>query len=81
MRKSSVHSVRASSSSNQANTAASQAAQTYLLEKMKEYAALEALERTSADYVRRMENIDLDCNLMADAGKGSSRHKTKVTEA
>ncbi|KLO19489.1 hypothetical protein SCHPADRAFT_64278 [Schizopora paradoxa] len=70
MRKSSVHSVRASSSSSShASAAASQAAQTYLLEKMKEYAALEALERTSADYVRRMENIDLDCNLMADAGK------------
>ncbi len=39
---------------------------------MKEYAALAALESTSADYVKRMENIDLDCNLMADAGKGLS---------
>jgi len=36
---------------------------------MKEYAALAALERASADYVQRIENIDLDCNLMADAGK------------
>ena len=40
-----------------------------LEEKKKEHDALLALERLSQEYVRRLEAIDLDCNVMADAGR------------
>ncbi|KAN0090660.1 hypothetical protein V8E55_004226 [Tylopilus felleus] len=40
-----------------------------LLEKKKEYEAVAALERTSALYVKRIEGLADDCEVMADAGQ------------
>lgn len=45
-----------------------------LLEKKKEYEAVAALERTSALYVKRIEGLADDCEVMADAGQGESTH-------
>lgn len=72
MRKSSVYSARASHATNSSIAAQASSAQlnAKLLEKKKEYDALQALERSSEAYVRRMEAFDVDCNLMADSGKG-----------
>lgn len=41
-----------------------------ILEKRKEFEALQALERTSAEYVRRMKALAIDCKVMTDSGKG-----------
>lgn len=69
MRRSSVHPTRAS----HAGSLAPQTSQSALLakveEKKKEADALTALEKLSAEYVRRLSAIDYDCMVMADAGK------------
>ena len=41
-----------------------------ILEKRKEYEALQALERASSEYVRRMKALAQDCEVMEDGGKG-----------
>ena len=41
-----------------------------ILEKRKEFEALQALERASSEYVRRMRALAQDCEIMADGGKG-----------
>ncbi|KAL5506967.1 hypothetical protein ACEPAH_6423 [Sanghuangporus vaninii] len=69
MRKSSVHSVRQSQASSILSQASNAQANAKLEEKKKEYDGLRALERLSLEYVRRLEAIDLDCNVMANAGK------------
>ncbi|KAF9219561.1 hypothetical protein BS17DRAFT_717025 [Gyrodon lividus] len=51
---------------SQANKAA---AMNRLLEKKKEYEAVTALERASAMFVKRIEGLADDCEVMADAGK------------
>ena len=43
-----------------------------LLEKKKEYEAVAALERASALFVKRIEALADDCEVMADAGQGGS---------
>jgi len=43
-----------------------------LLEKKKEYEAVAALERASALFVKRIEGLADDCEVMADAGQGLS---------
>lgn len=43
-----------------------------LLEKKKEYEAVAALERASALFVKRVEGLADDCQVMADAGQGES---------
>ena len=73
MRKSSVHSVRTSHAGSFSSQSSSAQAEAILLEKKKEYDALLALERVSNEYLRRLEAVDFDCNVMADAGKGMSR--------
>ncbi|EIW82568.1 hypothetical protein CONPUDRAFT_100864, partial [Coniophora puteana RWD-64-598 SS2] len=55
------HAVPGTSQSNAASM-------TRLLEKKKEYEAVAALERASALFVKRMEGLGDDCELMADAG-------------
>jgi hypothetical protein len=42
-----------------------------LMEKKKEYEAICALERTSALFLRRIEGLAEDCDVMADAGAGA----------
>ena len=70
MRKSSVYSVRASHAGSLASQSSSAQAEAILLEKKKEHDALLALERVSNEYLRRLEAIDYDCNIMADSGRG-----------
>ena len=72
MRKSSVYSVRASHAGSLASQSSSAQSEAILLEKKKEHDALLALERVSNEYLRRLEAIDYDCNIMADAGRGMS---------
>lgn len=50
----------------------SAAAMNKLLEKKKEYEAVAALERASALFVKRIEGLADDCEVMADAGQGLS---------
>ena len=45
-----------------------------LLEKKKEYETVAALERASALFVKRIEGLANDCQVMADAGQGESAH-------
>lgn len=45
-----------------------------LLEKKKEYEAVAALERSSALFVKRIESLADDCEVMADAGQSESVH-------
>ncbi|KIJ19257.1 hypothetical protein PAXINDRAFT_8611 [Paxillus involutus ATCC 200175] len=56
----------ATSLASQANNAA---AMNRLLEKKKEYEAVAALERASATFVKRIEGLGDDCEVMADAGQ------------
>ncbi|KAH8119600.1 hypothetical protein DFH11DRAFT_1565898 [Phellopilus nigrolimitatus] len=69
MRKSSVYPVRSSQAGSLSSQASSVQLNAKLYEKKKEYDALRALERLSAEYMQRLDAIDLDCNVMADAGK------------
>ena len=50
-----------------------------LLEKKKEYEAVAALERASALFVKRIEGLADDCEVMADAGQGKPVHMWKHT--
>ena len=43
-----------------------------LIEKKKEYESVAALERASALFVKRLEGLADDCEVMADAGQGES---------
>lgn len=45
-----------------------------LSEKKKEYEAVAALERASALFVKRIESLADDCQVMADAGQGESAY-------
>lgn len=57
----------AASLTSQAN---SQAAAAKLLEKKKEFEAVSALEKASTLFLRRIEGLGEDCDIMADAGGG-----------
>ena len=71
MRKSSMYSTRSSHAGSSLSSQASVAAQNAKLrEKIKEYEALRAIEKLGDEYVRRLEALDFDCNVMAAAGKG-----------
>ena len=48
----------------------SAAAASKLLEKKKEYEAVAALERASAQFLKRIEDLGDDFDVMADAGVG-----------
>lgn len=50
--------------------APSAAALSRLSEKKKEYDAVCALDRASAMFVKRIEGLSADCDVMADAGIG-----------
>lgn len=67
MRHSTIASSRQSTLQNSALNAAAQAR---LLEKKKEYEAVAALERASAQFVKRIDELGDDFDVMADAGKG-----------
>ncbi|KAI5116980.1 hypothetical protein M0805_001591 [Coniferiporia weirii] len=70
MRKSSVYTARSSHAAGSLSSQASNAQlAAKLLEKKKEHDALLVLEQLVAEYVRRLEAIDFDCNIMADAVK------------
>ncbi|KAL4073224.1 hypothetical protein V8B97DRAFT_1953163 [Scleroderma yunnanense] len=61
--------MRQSVAPNRISQAASAAAVNRLLEKKKEYEAVAALERASALFVKRIEGLADDCEIMADAGQ------------
>jgi len=70
--------IRASIAPNRTSYAAgsssqvpSAAALSKLLEKKKEYDAVNALERASALFLERIEGLGDDCDIMADAGEGT----------
>lgn len=52
------------------SSVSSAAAAAKLTEKKKEYDAVSALERASASYLERMQELAADCEVMADAGQG-----------
>lgn len=54
------------------NPAANAAATARLLEKKKEYEMVAALDRASAQFVKRIEELSNDFDVMADAGTGTS---------
>ncbi|KAH7925911.1 hypothetical protein BV22DRAFT_1128588 [Leucogyrophana mollusca] len=62
----SVLPTRSSHTASVANTAASIAR---LQEKKKEFEAVAALERATALFLKRMEGLNDDCEVMADAGQ------------
>ncbi|KAH9924912.1 uncharacterized protein B0H18DRAFT_395584 [Fomitopsis serialis] len=66
MRQSTAASSRQSTVQNPAMNAAAQAR---LLEKKKEYEAVAALERASMQFVKRIDELGDDFDVMADAGK------------
>lgn len=80
MRPSSIYSSRASHASSLTSQAANAQLNAKLLEKMKEFDALQALEQTTTSYVRRIEALSKDCEVMADAGKGVCDRITKLHE-
>lgn len=65
-----MYSVRSSHGASLTSQASAAALNAKLAEKMKEFDALRALEKLGTEYVRRLEALDMDCNVMADAGKG-----------
>ena len=71
MRRSSAYPTRASHAGSQASKASQSQLLAKVEEKKKEADALSALERLSAEYVRRLSAIDYDAMVMADAGKGA----------
>ena len=73
-RPSSAHSIRASHAglSGTNASASSATAQKYLTDKKKEYDALNALEGSTAELIRRMEAMAEDSEAMASAGKGTA---------
>lgn len=68
MRKSTVSSVRAS----HAGSLSAHNAGAVLSEKKKELELLNKLESMSTEYCRRLDGIQTDCDIMADAGRGTS---------
>lgn len=69
-----LHTMRASMAASRQSQApgaiASAAATAKLLEKKKEYEAVAALERASAQFLKRIEDIGEDFDVIADAGIG-----------
>jgi len=61
-------SVASSRSSQLPNQPPNAAAIARLLEKKKEFEAVSALERASAMFLKRIEGLGDDCDIMADAG-------------
>lgn len=68
MRPSSAASTRAS----HVGSAGGLSATARLMEKRKEYDAVMALDKVSAELVERLEALGQDCEIMADAGQGMS---------
>ena len=66
MRKSTVSSVRAS----HAGSLSAHNANAVLSEKKKELEVLNKLESMSTEYCRRLDGIQTDCDVTADAGRG-----------
>ncbi|THH04938.1 hypothetical protein EW145_g5159 [Phellinidium pouzarii] len=69
MRKSTAYSIRPSHAGSLSSQASSAQHAAKLVEKKKEHDALLVLEHLSAEYARRLDAIDFDCNIMANAGK------------
>lgn len=63
MRPSSAASIRAS------NLGTNVSSVTRLLEKRKEYAAVNALDKISSELAERLEGLGDDCEIMAEAGQ------------
>lgn len=64
-------SMAASRQSQLPGSVSSAAAMAKLLEKKKEFEAVAALERASAQFVKRIEELGDDFDVMADAGVGA----------
>jgi len=60
----------ASSRASHAGYSGGMSSVTRLMEKRKEYDAVMALDKVSADLVERLEALGDDCEIMADAGQG-----------
>jgi hypothetical protein len=67
----SVATNRVSHTASLTSQANSQAAAAKLLEKKKEFEFVSALEKASTLFLRQIEGIGEDCDIMADAGEGS----------
>ena len=66
-------SIAASRQSQLPGSVSSAAAAAKLLEKKKEYEAVAALERASAQFLKRLEELGDDFEVIADAGVGAHR--------
>jgi DASH complex subunit DAD2 len=64
-------SLRPSVAASRVSHAPSAAAAAKLIEKKKEFDAVSALERASAQYLERITALADDCEVMADAGRGA----------
>ncbi|OJT12745.1 hypothetical protein TRAPUB_10693 [Trametes pubescens] len=74
-------SMAASRQSQAPGAIASAAATAKLLEKKKEYEAVAALERASAHFLKRIEDIGEDFDVIADAGIVSQREQPTEDES
>ena len=72
MRKSSIHSSRASHAGSTASQASSAQLISKLLEKKKEFEAVLALEKASTEFLKRIEGLADDFENLADAGIGTN---------
>ena len=85
MNRQSVPSARASILKGSASSAQSASAAARLLEQKKEYEALEILERLSQSFVRRIEQLCEDSEVMADAAVGEHlcafEHRTDLSQS
>ena len=73
MNRQSVTSARASILKGSSSSTQSSSAAARLLEQKKEYEALDILERLSQSFVRRIEQLCEDSEVMADAAVGKSQ--------
>lgn len=71
IRKSTISSVRSSHAGSLASQHSNAQLQAKILEKKKEFELLSTLERMSAEHVHRLDAIHVDCDVMADAGRGA----------
>ena len=80
MRKSSVHSIRPSHAGSLVSQVSNAHLKAKLAEEKKEFEALLAIETLSSEFVRRLESVDIDCTVMADAEKGTLSRSSAFCE-
>lgn len=63
------------------NQAVNPAAAAKLLEKKKEFEGVQALERASVQFLKRIEALGNDFDVMADAGIGESSRTSRYSQS